>query len=128
MLSPKLQILYADDSEDVRLMLRLLLGGEGIELRTAATAAEALRLAREERFDLVMLDNRFPDGDGCELCREIRQFDRETPILFYSGAAYEKDRLRGLAAGAQGYIVKPELSGLVEAIRRLTSHSAVTAT
>lgn len=126
MLSPKLHVLYADDSEDIRLMLRLLLGGEGIELRTAATAAEALRLAREESFDLLVLDDRFPDGDGCELCGKIRQFDGETPILFYTGSAYERDRLRGLAAGAQGYIVKPELGGLIEAIRGLTTHSAVT--
>jgi two-component system OmpR family response regulator len=121
MLSPRLRVLCADGSEDVRLMLSVLLGRQGIELRTASTAAEALGLARAERFDLVMLDDIFPDGDGWELCRRIREFDRETPILFFSGAGYEADRLRGLAAGAQGYIVKPEVGGLVEAIRRLTS-------
>jgi two-component system OmpR family response regulator len=121
MFSPKLHVLCADDNEDVRFMLRILLGGEGIEVRTADTAADALRMAREEDFNLLMLDNEFPDGDGFELCRHIREFDRETPILFYSGAAYETDKSRALAAGAQGYIVKPELDNLMETIRRLTT-------
>jgi DNA-binding response OmpR family regulator len=126
MLSPKLHILCADDSEDVRLMLRVLLGHEGMEVSTAETAAEALRLARVERFDLLMLDSKFPDGDGCELCRQIREVDRETPILIYSGVAYEIDESRCLAAGAQGYIVKPGLISLIETIRRLASRSALT--
>jgi DNA-binding response OmpR family regulator len=108
-------------------MLSILLGRHGIDVRTADTATEALWLARERRFDLLMLDSKFQDGDGFELCRHIREFDLDTPILFYSGSAHETDKAKGLAAGAQGYIVKPELSSLVEAIRRLASPRAHTA-
>lgn len=68
-----------------------------------------------------MLDSIFPDDDGFELCRRIREFDRGTPILFYSGAAYGTDRLKGVAVGAQCYIVKPEVGGLIDTIRRLAS-------
>jgi DNA-binding response OmpR family regulator len=127
MLPSKLQVLCADDNEDICLMLSILLGRHGIDVRTAETATEALWLARKRRFDLLMLDSKFQDGDGFELCRQIREFDRDTPILFYSGSAHEIDRAKGLAAGAQGYIVKPELSRLVEAVRSLASPHAHTA-
>jgi two-component system OmpR family response regulator len=127
MLISKLQVLCADDDEDIRLMLSILLGRHGFEVRTADTATEALWLAREGRFDLLMLDSKFQDGDGFELCRQIREFDHETPILFYTGSAFETDKVKGLAAGAQGYIVKPELSCLVETVRSLASPRAHTA-
>ena len=127
MLPSKLQVLCADDNEDICLMLSILLGRHGIDVRTADTATEALWLARERRFDLLVLDSKFQDGDGFELCRQIREFDLETPILFYSGSAHETDKEKGLAAGAQGYIVKPELSSLVETVRSLASPRAHTA-
>jgi DNA-binding response OmpR family regulator len=127
MLPSRLQVLCADDNEDICLMLSILLGRHGIDVRTADTATEALWLARERRFDLLMLDSKFQDGDGFELCRHIREFDLDTPILFYSGSAHETDKAKGLAAGAQGYIVKPELSRLVEAVRSLASPRAHTA-
>jgi DNA-binding response OmpR family regulator len=127
MLASKLQVLCADDNQDVCLMLSILLGRHDIDVSTVGTATEALWLARERRFDLLLLDSRFQDGDGFELCRQIREFDFDTPILFYSGSAYETDRVKGLAAGAQGYIVKPELRGLVETVRNLASSRAHTA-
>jgi DNA-binding response OmpR family regulator len=127
MLASKLQVLCADDNEDICLMLSILLGRQGIDVSTAGTATEALWLAREKRFDLLMLDSKFQDGDGFELCRKIRDFDLNTPILFYSGSAHETDKVKGLAAGAQGYVVKPELSSLVETIRSLASTRAHTA-
>src|SRR5262249_51876039 len=68
---------------------------------------EGLRLARRRYFDLYILDNWLPDGFGVELCRSIRRFDPNTPILFYSAAAYARDIEDGLRAGAQGYLVKP---------------------
>jgi DNA-binding response OmpR family regulator len=127
MFTSKLQVLCADDNEDICLMLSILLGRHGIDVSTADTATEALWLVRERRFDLVILDSKFHDGDGFELCRQIREFDLDTPILFYSGSAHETDKVKGLAAGAQGYIVKPELRILIETVRSLASPRAHTA-
>jgi len=103
----KKQILYVEEQEDSRLMLTWLLERKGYQVATASTPAEALRLARLQWFDLYILETRFPDVSGVELCRQIRAFDSQTPILFYSSAAYSKDIAAGLAAGAQRYLVKP---------------------
>lgn len=86
-------------------MLRVLL--QDYEVITANTALDGLRLANAERFDLYLLDSRYPDGSGVELCRQLRLFDTHTPVLFHSGLDGESDISDAMAAGAQGYLVKP---------------------
>ncbi len=109
-------------------MLRILLGRAGYEVGAASGVAEGLRLAEDGRFDLYILDNSLADGTGLELCRRIREFDSATPILFFSGLAYESDRRLGLDAGAQGYLVKPGgLDKLVETVTRLIGDDGVEA-
>src|SRR5262249_23352359 len=82
---------------------------------------EGLRLARQRYFDLYILDNWLPDGSGIGLCRNIREFDPHTPILFYSGAGYARDIGEAMRSGAQAYLVKPvSLNDLREAVERLT--------
>ena len=78
---------------------------------TAATIATGVGLATNEHFDLYLLDSRLPDGSGVDLCRELRSFDKRTPILFYSAAAYEVDKKRAMDCGAQGYLTKPSENG-----------------
>jgi len=56
---------------------------------------------------LYMIDNWMPGTSGVDLCARLRKFDRQTPILFFSGAAYERDRREAMAAGAQSYLTKP---------------------
>jgi two-component system copper resistance phosphate regulon response regulator CusR len=73
----------------------------------ARDCEEALRLARNTTFDLYVVDNWMPGGSGVDFCNQVRQFDPRTPILFYSGAAYEADKQEAYAAGAQGYLTKP---------------------
>ena len=114
----KCRILCVEDDADTGFMLARLLGLE-YEVRTATSVAQALRLARSERFDCYILDNRFADGTGVELCRELRAADHQTPISFYSGAAYESDKEAGLAAGAQAYVTKPEIDELLATISAL---------
>jgi DNA-binding response OmpR family regulator len=97
-------------------MLSLLLTLSQIETKAVATADQALRLMRAERFDLYLLDARLPDLDGFELCRRMRIFDRHTPILFFSGAAYEADKKRGIDAGANAYLTKPDVEELLASI------------
>ncbi len=91
MLSKK-RILCIDDDADTCFMLSHLLGREGYELKTAATASAAVALARTGSFDLYLLDNRLPDSTGLELCRELRLLHPPTPIVFYSGDAYPEQR------------------------------------
>lgn len=113
------RVLYAEDNEDSRIMVSMMCELSGIEVVTAMTIAEAWRSSLSERFDLFLLDLRFPDGDGLELCRRLRSAYGPTPILIYSGRVYETDKKNGLAAGADGYLTKPYLADLPLTIRQI---------
>ena len=108
------RVLYVDDDEDSREMLCLLLSSSRIEVEAVSTAAQALSSIQIEHFDLYLLDAWLPDLDGFELCRRIRQLLPHTPILFFSGAAYETDKQRAIEAGANTYVIKPDVSDLLE--------------
>ena len=117
------RVLCVDDDEDSCVMLITLLRHALIEAKAVGSAAQALSLIKTERFDLYLLDAWLPDIDGFELCRRMRAFDPHTPILFFSGAAYEADKKRGIEAGADDYVVKPDVDGLVGSITQLVSHT-----
>lgn len=118
--SYKHRILCTEDDGDTREVLRLLLEMHGFHVTCAASSADALSCAKAEKFDLYLLDNWLPDVLGDVLCRKLREFDSTTPILFYSGAASPADKARAIAAGAQGYVIKPaDLDELTAEIRRL---------
>jgi len=68
---------------------------------------QALDFAQSQYFDLYLVDTRLPGMSGPELTKKLREFDATTPVLFYSGAAYESDKKKAHEAGAQGYLVKP---------------------
>jgi DNA-binding response OmpR family regulator len=112
------RVLYAEDDEDSCLMVSTMCGFAGIEIVSTATVAGAWQLAQTEYFDLYLLDSRFPDGDGLELCRRLREYAPHTPILIYSGNAFEDDRKDGLAAGASGYLTKPYMADLAVTIKQ----------
>ena len=117
------RVLCVDDDEDSRVMLTMLLKLALIEAKAVGTAAQALSSMQTERFDLYLLDARLPDLDGFELCRRMRAFGPDTPILFFSGAAYANDKKRGIEAGADAYVIKPDLDGLLGSIRHFVSHA-----
>ena len=102
------KILCVEDDEDSCQALAEVLRYSDYDVTTATTIAEGLTLVRNHRFDLVILDNWFKESSGVALCRQIREFNRNVPIVFYSAAAYETDIQAGLEAGAQAYIVKPD--------------------
>jgi CheY-like chemotaxis protein len=104
--TPK-RILYIGNHEDSREMLVLMLEDTGYTMSTATSITEGLSLAKFEHFNLFILDSRFKDGNGVDLCPQIRAFDPLTPIIFYSSSAYPWDIAAGLAAGAQQYLIKP---------------------
>ena len=100
-------ILYVEDDEDTRELVAYVLANSHYAIVAAANGDEALRLARTNKFDLYVIDNWMSGVSGIDLCRKLREFDSRTPILFYSGAAFERDKQDAFAAGAQGYLVKP---------------------
>jgi len=108
-------------------MLSTLLSFSRIDAKAVGTAAQALSLIQAERFDLYLLDSSLPDLDGFELCRRMRDFDPHTPILFFSGAAYDVDKKKGIEAGANAYVIKPDLDGLVGSISQFFSYPALAA-
>jgi DNA-binding response OmpR family regulator len=124
---PRPRILCVDDDEDSRVMLTALLTLALIEAKAVGTAAQALSSIRAEPFDLYLLDSRLPDADGFELCRRIRDHDPQTPILFFSGAAYEADKKKGIEAGANAYVIKPDLEGLLGSIKQFVCQEENTA-
>ena len=118
--SPKGRILYTEDDYDCREMVLLVLRNSGYDVTCVEGGSEALSLAKDEPFDLFLVDNWMPRMTGPELTRFIREFNQTTPILFYSGAAFEEDKQAALAAGAQGYLVKPiGIEQLVDEVERL---------
>jgi DNA-binding response OmpR family regulator len=114
------QVLFVEDTADTRDLVEFSLQSEGFTVITAQTADEGLALARTKPFALILLDIGLPDKDGLELCREIRRFDQQTPILFYTAFAELLDQEEATKAGAQGTLRKPEdTARLGEAARAL---------
>jgi DNA-binding response OmpR family regulator len=122
----KKRILMVEDHEDAWEIAALSL--EEYTLIYARNFDEGRRLARRGYFDLYILDNLLPDGNGIELCRVIREFDPHTPILFYSACAYPRDLQEAFSAGAQEYLAKPvSFDDLTRAVTQLTSVAPETA-
>ena len=120
MSSPKRRILYAESHDDTRLMIRLLFEQQGYEVCAARTVAECMELTEQEAFDLYLLDDRYPDGTGIDLCQHLHGLWPQTPIMFFTAAAYEWDREAGMRAGAWAYVRKPaEIDELVATVYRL---------
>lgn len=118
-----LRVLYAEDNEDASEMMTFLLELSEIEIIAAKSVAKAWQLTQDEYFDLYLLDSRFPDGNGLELCRRLRDQFPQTPIVFYSGEARESDKQKGLSAGADAYLVKPNSDNVALIIRQLTERA-----
>ena len=115
-LTKKLSVLYVEDDEDSGFMLSTLLGFAGIDISLARTIKEAIKSAQTTHFDLYLLDSRFPDGSGFDLCRQLREANSKTPVVFYSGDADPSYKQEGMTAGAIAYLVKPEVDRVATTI------------
>src|SRR6266705_3640124 len=119
------RVLVVDDEKMVTEVVGRYLEREGFEVALAADGEEALRLAREQSPDLVILDLMLPKIDGLEVCRALRR-DSQVPIIMLTAKGEELDRIVGLELGADDYVVKPfsprELLARIKAVlRRSTS-------
>jgi len=114
------RILCVDDNEDTCELLKAMLGRADLDVVTVSDADEALRLIESERFDLYVLDSEIPPGfSGLTLCHKIRAVDTHTPIVIFSGHGFESHREAGVLAGANAYLVKPDVTELIPTVRRL---------
>ena len=117
---PKRILIVEDDRDTVKLVTAFLLR-DGYRVLAAHNGIAGLRMAREEKPDLVVLDLMLPGLDGWEICRAIRE-ESAVPIIMLTAMVGEEDRLTGLELGADDYVTKPfsprELAARVRAVLR----------
>ncbi len=101
------RILLVEDEENLAEIIRLNLELEGYKVVYAKDGVEALRMFKEERFNLILLDIMMPRMTGIDVCERIRLENEDIPILFLSAKNSGEDRVRGLRAGAHDYLTKP---------------------
>lgn len=115
-----MRILVVDDEPAVRAAVRRALGFEGYDVRVAGDGREALDLMAREPVDAVVLDVLMPALDGLEVCRRLRAAGDSTPVLMLTARETVADRVTGLDAGADDYLVKPfALQELLARVRAL---------
>ncbi|HEX6471346.1 MAG TPA: response regulator transcription factor [Streptosporangiaceae bacterium] len=126
--SPRARVLIVDDEPAVRESLTSSLVFEGYEVVAASDGLEALDRAKDHRPDLIVLDVLMPRLDGLTACRRLRSAGDMTPVLMLTARDMVGDRVTGLDAGADDYLVKPfELDELLARIRALLRRSTLTA-
>jgi DNA-binding response OmpR family regulator len=118
------RVLFVEDEPSIYEPFSKALAREGFEPVVARTAAQALELAGDGDFAIVLLDLMLPDGDGRDVCRELRRRS-SVPILMLTARGTEADRIVGLELGADDYVVKPfsgpEVIARIRAILRRTA-------
>jgi CheY-like chemotaxis protein len=100
-------ILCIDDDYDTRELIKFTFQFADYQVTACSTAEEGLLRAKKGGFGAIILDNRFRDASGVEICRETRRFDPVTPIVFFSGESRPGEIEKAFAAGANAYLVKP---------------------
>ena len=116
-----MRILVVDDEKTLVKGMKFNLENEGYEVECAYDGAAALDLAREGRFDLIILDVMMPEMDGIEACMKTREFSN-VPIIMLTAKSEDADKLVGFESGADDYLTKPfnilELKARVRALLR----------
>ena len=115
------RVLVVDDDAKTVELIKLYLNRDGYKVFVAYDGVEALRLARENHPDLVVLDLMLPGLDGLQVCRTLRA-ESDVPVIMLTAKTREQDRLEGLDLGADDYVTKPfspkELAARVRAVLR----------
>ena len=116
------RILVVEDEPDIALGLEEDLRRNGYEVQTVTDGESALRRARGETWDLILLDVMLPRVDGFEVCRELRRARIKTPVILLTAKTQEAEKILGLELGADDYVTKPfsprELRARISAVLR----------
>ena len=124
-----IRALVVDDEANLSELLRMAMGNEGWDARTASKGQEALNIIREFAPDLLILDIMMPGLDGMEVLKRVRATGNDVPVLFLTARDAVQDRIAGISAGGDDYVTKP--FNLEEVIVRLRGmarrHVAATA-
>jgi two-component system OmpR family response regulator len=122
-----IRVLTVDDETSLTELLSMALRYEGWEVSTAASGLAAVKAAREQRPDAIVLDMMLPDFDGLEVMRRIRTEQPDVPVIFLTARDALDDRIGGLTAGGDDYVTKPfSLEELVARLRALLRRSGAT--
>ena len=117
-----MKLLLIEDDLDAAELLVSRFRADGDDITHAEDGAAGLQLARQGGFDVLIVDRMMPKLDGLELVRQLRQDDRDTPVLFLTALGSVSDRVGGLQAGGDDYLVKPfafsELLARIEVLAR----------
>ena len=121
-------LLVVDDEPFLREAVAASLRFLGFEVTTADTGADALRLARDHPFDLMILDVMLPDGSGFDVVRRLRTDGRQVPVIFLTARDTQADKVTGLTLGGDDYMTKPfgleELAARIRTVLRRTRPAA----
>lgn len=121
------KILIIEDEESILLALEDNLRLEGYEVSSATDGQQGFSMAKEPRYDLIILDIMLPKMNGFDICRQLRQAGMKTPILMLTAKSQEVDKVLGLELGADDYVTKPfsprELLARVKALLRRAKQS-----
>ncbi|HSV64710.1 MAG TPA: response regulator transcription factor [Mycobacteriales bacterium] len=122
-----MRLLVVEDEVRMAVLLRRGLSEEGYAVDVAADGPEGLWLAQEHEYDMIVLDAMLPGLDGFEVCRRLRAASRWAPVLMLTARDAVRDRIRGLDAGADDYLVKPFAFGELAARTRALVRRGATA-
>ena len=118
------RILLVEDEEHLQHAIKLNLELEHYSVHAVGNGNEAIRVFREEKFDLVILDIMLPETDGLMVCENIRLHDANVPVLFLSAKNSASDRITGLKKGGDDYMTKPfDLEELLLRVGKLIEKS-----
>jgi two-component system, OmpR family, response regulator len=121
-----MRLLVVEDEERMADLLRRGLLAEGYAVDVAGTAEDARFMGTENSYDAIVMDVNLPDGDGFEVCRDLRARGRWSPLIVLTAREAVEDRVRGLDVGADDYLVKPfSFAELAARLRALVRRGAV---
>lgn len=131
-MNKNVSILLAEDDENLGTLLNTFLKNKGYQVELARNGKSALEKFNDGNYDFLVLDVMMPEMDGFTVAQEVREVDKNVPILFLTAKSMKEDKLKGFSIGADDYLTKPfsmeELVARIEAILKRTGFEADTDT